>query len=243
MWRECVMSFSKRNLTVANDRLVAISGIARLLRRSAYNDRFLAGLWEDALPYDLLWLCDQTSNLTQEKPRNPSWSWISIDCGIDWPKRERKEDEEPLHYISSATYFERGLEPVECLSATELEIVLSARMVPVYPEKDVGSDSWVVRTLHQRSLPFYPDILLPKEHIRTRQVTQTCMTNSLYHYLEIIKSEPDQKGWQVGLIVRPSNIAERKFERVGIAGDMTCDPQNYFSCWFDGEMRQKVILV
>ncbi|OCL13697.1 HET-domain-containing protein, partial [Glonium stellatum] len=77
MWREVVKSYSRRSLTFLHDRLPALSGVAQLL--SAPNDRYVAGLWRNALPYDLLWRCDQSRLLGYEKHRKPSWSWASVD--------------------------------------------------------------------------------------------------------------------------------------------------------------------
>ncbi|KAK3323337.1 heterokaryon incompatibility protein-domain-containing protein [Cercophora scortea] len=125
MWRECVMGYSKRRLTDPEDRLVAISGIARILRGVEGREKYLAGLWADAMPFELLWRCDQSrvAGLGASKTRRPSWSWCSVDCGVDWPaveasNRERKEKKadrcegefgQSLEYLTSGTYFEGGL--------------------------------------------------------------------------------------------------------------------------------------
>jgi hypothetical protein len=92
LWRECVMSYSKRDLSEPDDRLVAIEGIARMLRGPEFNTLYLSGLWIDAMPFDLLWRSDQTSELVSAKTRKtlrwswptvksrkrPSWSWSSF---------------------------------------------------------------------------------------------------------------------------------------------------------------------
>jgi hypothetical protein len=110
MWRECVKNFSKRDLTVVDDRLEATDGIASYLRGpdpAAYTCLYLQGPWEDALPWGLLWYCDQTSKLEKAKVRGPSYSWSSVECGIegpacdDCPKLER-----PSPAISTGTCFE-----------------------------------------------------------------------------------------------------------------------------------------
>lgn len=240
MWRECVTSFSKRNLTKVTDRLTAISGVARSLRELDYGTVFQEGLWKDALPFDLLWYCDQTSKLTRKRDKTASWSWISVDCGIEWPKRERRTDEEALQYISSATYFESGLEPVKCSYGEDGEITLITRMIPVFFKKDQGQNygwifktsdehfsvDWEVFTSMDHTLPFYPDILLPEGQ---------------YQFLEIFIPGAERKIWQIGLIVRHSSDGD-KYERVGLAGDVFCDPGRYSSCWFEGEMDQDIVL-
>ncbi|KAF7552054.1 hypothetical protein G7Z17_g4570 [Cylindrodendrum hubeiense] len=110
MWRECVKTFSRRSLTIPDDRGFAITGVAELLRGPECADLYISGLWRDALPFDLLWRCDQSTTLQRKKERKPSWSWVSVDCGINWPIAR---DPGTLT-ISAETYFESGLEGVEC---------------------------------------------------------------------------------------------------------------------------------
>jgi hypothetical protein len=234
MWRECVTSFSKRNLTVPTDRLTAISGVARLLREPDH-DKFLEGLWKDTLPSDLLWYCEQSSELSRKRPLTPSWSWISVDCGIEWPKRDRRQDEEALHYISSATYFEHGLNPVPCSPVADGELALRTRTRDVYFRKQRGQNyghisktkSKTAHTSMDHTLPFYPDILL---------------SEGKYLFLEIFTPEHQNKTWHIGLIVRPCKGTEGKYERVGLAGDVLCDPAKYSSCWFEDGTERDIVL-
>ncbi|KAH6662896.1 heterokaryon incompatibility protein-domain-containing protein [Plectosphaerella plurivora] len=79
VWRQFVMSYSKRYLTDMDDRLLAISGIAGMIRGEIHGAKYAAGLWTDAMPFDLLWRCDMSSGdrLKTAKKRGPSWSWAS----------------------------------------------------------------------------------------------------------------------------------------------------------------------
>lgn len=122
MWRECVMGYSRGHLTETNDRLPAISGIGRMLGGRAGEGAYVAGIRRDALPFDLLWRCDQSSELPVTMTRRPSWSWASVDCGVDWPANEhsgtaeaRTESEKSLAHVVSGTYFEDGIAGVEVL--------------------------------------------------------------------------------------------------------------------------------
>jgi hypothetical protein len=75
---EAVEGYSKRSLTVENDRLDAFTGLATALLRGTSSDMFW-GLSEDIFDATLLWT---PLNMNQDKPRNfhfPSWSWLS------WP--------------------------------------------------------------------------------------------------------------------------------------------------------------
>jgi hypothetical protein len=115
MWREIVNSYSVRKLTQIDDKLPALSGIAGLLRDSS-GDTYCAGLWGKSLPFDLLWRCNQSGDLQTRKTRVPSWSWISVGGAVKWPVCQNPDEEQPLKYIRSTTYFECGAEGIEVLN-------------------------------------------------------------------------------------------------------------------------------
>ncbi|KAF6811415.1 HET domain-containing protein [Colletotrichum sojae] len=79
-WEWVVTRYSYRKHSIAADRAIAISGLAKVFHgklKSAY----AAGLWEDFLPLGLLWQRD-LFDLDEPKPRHgvyqgPSWSWTS----------------------------------------------------------------------------------------------------------------------------------------------------------------------
>jgi hypothetical protein len=54
LWEEIVRVYSSSLLTFSDDKLVALSGIAKQLQ-DKLNDRYIAGLWMNFLPSQLLW--------------------------------------------------------------------------------------------------------------------------------------------------------------------------------------------
>jgi hypothetical protein len=83
-WQWLCIQYSHRQLTVAQDKLPAFSGVAAAVA-SKVKTRYLAGLWESNLPHDLFW--DTTGSGAQKSPayRAPSWSWMSLDSkAITW---------------------------------------------------------------------------------------------------------------------------------------------------------------
>ena len=89
-WEYIVDAYSRSNLTRTSDKVVALSGIAAELA-STYEQEYLAGLWRQHLPEQLLW---KASLEPTENGRNslasratsyraPSWSWLSIDGPVD----------------------------------------------------------------------------------------------------------------------------------------------------------------
>ena len=87
IWSSLVNRYSVTSLTKKEDKLVAISGIAKRMQ-SLLDDEYLAGLWRKDLPYQLLWSVitnGQARFLAPTRPRPyraPSWSWASVDEAV-----------------------------------------------------------------------------------------------------------------------------------------------------------------
>jgi hypothetical protein len=72
-WYTLVEEYSTRYLTEPTDSLIALSGVAKLFAKRADNPgKYLAGLWEGNLIYDLLWCVKSPSVRINVAP---SWSW------------------------------------------------------------------------------------------------------------------------------------------------------------------------
>ena len=74
-WLQLVQSYSHLQLTVPNDRLPALSGIAHLVA-SKTNDVYVAGLWKNDIVAGLLWYVWPHPPATDTYVA-PSWSWAS----------------------------------------------------------------------------------------------------------------------------------------------------------------------
>ncbi|KAF2433249.1 HET-domain-containing protein [Tothia fuscella] len=78
-------SYSRRKLTREEDKLTAISGIARAFFRH-FRCEYIAGLWLDDLSFGLSW---RRRGVVQKPSsyRSPTFSWASLDCIVEWPLR------------------------------------------------------------------------------------------------------------------------------------------------------------
>jgi hypothetical protein len=87
-WTQIVHDYSTRDLTVFDDRLPALAGIATELAKS-WNDIYLAGFWEKTIIQHLGWYqhAPYRTGLPRENFKgvdctkrvgSPSWSWVSV---------------------------------------------------------------------------------------------------------------------------------------------------------------------
>jgi hypothetical protein len=88
-WHKIVEDYTTRSLTFPRDKLVAISGIAKVIG-TALDDKYHAGMWARDMPQALLWSPYEEETLPTRPQkasyppeyRAPSWSWASIDGPI-----------------------------------------------------------------------------------------------------------------------------------------------------------------
>lgn len=108
-WRDIVVEYSKRSLSLQKDKLSAVSGLAKLVREGLpgdhqgqdemHLDEYLAGLWRREFHFDLAWIVetpepeqviearkgkdDTRKSINEgEKSGIPSWSWASVDAPV-----------------------------------------------------------------------------------------------------------------------------------------------------------------
>ena len=85
-WRTMICCYTALHLTKSKDRLPAIGGLARQMA-AARKSKYLAGLWEESLQDDLLWMVSTISRLKRPRPyppNAPTWSWASIETFVSY---------------------------------------------------------------------------------------------------------------------------------------------------------------
>jgi hypothetical protein len=83
VWTSCVENFTKGKLSRAEDKLLAIAGLATRFHQRCPSVNYFAGLWDYELMYQLLWRRkEETTYPLPEAYRAPSWSWAAIDGQI-----------------------------------------------------------------------------------------------------------------------------------------------------------------
>lgn len=89
LWYHIISQYSRRSLTRASDKLVAISALAkRCIQVTGWT--YWAGLWIDDIVRGLLWKPQNVRN-ARCTGIAPSWSWATFDnCGIEFPQMDRQ---------------------------------------------------------------------------------------------------------------------------------------------------------
>lgn len=80
-WMTFVEHYSGTEFTNPEDRLIALSSLARVVDRNRkYEDSYCAGLWRNSLLDDLLWMRLElpSSDTPKRMSIAPSWSWASL---------------------------------------------------------------------------------------------------------------------------------------------------------------------
>lgn len=80
-WMTLVSAYAITSLTKKQDRMVAISGVARMIHNLT-SDEYIAGLWHSRFAWDLLWYMERPALPVDEEYLGPSWSWVSSVSGI-----------------------------------------------------------------------------------------------------------------------------------------------------------------
>ena len=75
IWYMLIIRYSTRRISFPQDRLSAVTGIAKVFARVT-NYTWAAGLWEEQMPLNLLWHSEPTEFAANEH-NFPSWSWAS----------------------------------------------------------------------------------------------------------------------------------------------------------------------
>jgi hypothetical protein len=87
-WHDIVEEYSTKKLTRGEDKLIALSGVARqyATRMLPPDTQYLAGIWATKnFPQELLWTVDDPKAYRSEEWRAPTWSWASLEGKISAP--------------------------------------------------------------------------------------------------------------------------------------------------------------
>ncbi|KAH6613046.1 heterokaryon incompatibility protein-domain-containing protein [Boeremia exigua] len=80
-WADIIKSYAARDMSMLQDRFLALSGMASKYLSANSPDEYLAGIWANTLPEGLVWKVDQmleTLYIGADGTGPPSWSWMAL---------------------------------------------------------------------------------------------------------------------------------------------------------------------
>jgi hypothetical protein len=121
VWQTLVSHYTRRGLGWYQDKLIAISAIAKKMSRSA-DKTYIAGIWAEHLAESLFWHPNHGSDAQETPCRHatyvaPSWSWGSFSGEIDFTFGSS------LHLLGLVSY-----EVVTTVAKDEFSAVTAARL-------------------------------------------------------------------------------------------------------------------
>lgn len=161
-WHDLLSKYTARQLTIPDDRLIALSGVAQYFKTIfPHGDCYLAGLWWSRIHTEMLWqLKEATSRENWEERkarRHLTFSWASVQGEVEneadtyhiGEPLERLADLEPIKYRMSSDAMdatgegERFVEEIFSLpSSPAIEIRITGLLRPMRLERVDISTRW-----------------------------------------------------------------------------------------------------
>jgi hypothetical protein len=210
-------SYSRRKLTRPEDKLTAISGIARAFFRH-FRCKYIAGLWEFDLAFGLSWR--KRGAVTRPAVyRSPSFSWACLDApvsGVEWPLR-------PSPNLQSAVMVEQshveldGEDPFGRISSSSITVTGNVRKAFVVSRKRISAGDydlvWELRSLANKLLG--------------TAFMDEDVSNDIPELVDcLILSENDKVGQ--ALILQRTSENEEEYIRKGVAEILGYDKDDVF---------------
>ncbi|EYB27945.1 hypothetical protein FG05_04633 [Fusarium graminearum] len=124
-WSWVLSKYTGYDLTFEQDRLIAISGLAKLIA-SKTGDSYLGGIWLESWMQDLLWepatgpdskqRVEDTSDSTTRRMPRPSWSWLAFPGSVMSGRMIRRGPK--ISLAAPNSYQSKELKPLALLSQT-----------------------------------------------------------------------------------------------------------------------------
>jgi hypothetical protein len=169
-WQRIVEQYSSRKLTVASDKLPAISGIASKIRKTSHSE-YVAGLWKGNIASDLLWrlsgsTSESVSSFALDAWRAPTFSWASLDAAVAYTILNDKERETftPTVTLLAASTVPTGLNPLGGISHASLTLRGPTISATLCADQHYGKWQYTLMIKGTTTIDVTPDCLLIDIH-------------------------------------------------------------------------------
>ncbi|RFU24948.1 hypothetical protein B7463_g11394, partial [Scytalidium lignicola] len=147
-WMETVTSYSNGYLTYKEDKLRAISRLAKEVS-NLHMCNYLAGLWKCNLLFELGWMTNGGSSPISEfigdnqTYRAPSWSWASIDGPVKYPYH-RNMGSGNIYPLVSINDFSQTI-PDQYIDFSDIHLMVEAQLIMITVSKLFKEDKFFDR--------------------------------------------------------------------------------------------------
>jgi hypothetical protein len=182
-WNEVISSYSHRQLSFGKDKLIALSGISRIVA-AHFKASYIAGLWKEDIAKHLLW---HTFGNLQPRPEDyqaPSWSWAAIQSGAEYALTDFDVvasvllvvEDVSVHLSTSDEYGQVGDGFLRITCRAPIRGLALYPTAPIYGE---GELNWFTVDFGSEKFPLllYPD-------------TADIRLEEEYFYLPVIETKP-----------------------------------------------------
>jgi hypothetical protein len=202
LWSHILGEYVLCSLTREEDRLVAISGVAKRLQRFV-NAEYLAGLWGCHIVPQLLWHTVARPGYRPSKYRAPSWSWASIDGVVLVTSSGLLSDS--LIEVIDAKVIRAGAGTTGAVISGYLKVKAEIHCVRIIRIEEVFRIDGLVE-----GWKIGPKALLDVE-LTPEQLERS------YFCMPVQQHKPDENSHVVkGLILNCINAVESCYERIGV---------------------------
>ncbi|KAF2655145.1 hypothetical protein K491DRAFT_599462 [Lophiostoma macrostomum CBS 122681] len=186
-WLDIVEAYCRCGLVVDRDKLIAISGMAQILRTHTSNI-WCAGLWSDQICQGLLWMSEVAGLCRPTSVRAPTWSWAAWNGRIQYPTSVR--DARFLPRCKFILLKNKAGSAVSEWLHTTARLVVSGKMFALWHPwiMELGSEERIGPGRSQQGIIYMNGLDMPVVSIGTtstipqysgRQSTESCRLDSL----------------------------------------------------------------
>jgi hypothetical protein len=217
-WEEIVELYTDANLTRPEDKLVAISSLAKEIQRRT-KDQYYASLWDKSFRQGLLYCLEIPQHHPSFKYRAPPWSWASVSGKVNFIyKHSYQHNATPASSIeriwTRGTDGKRG--STGQIKDGSFDISAPTTAISKYEKLGNSYQLTLTKTLldslfpASESVEFYPDTIM--EIFPTDAICLPLM----YYGEARMGLENMRRFWLAGLVVQPTGEFLDKCHRLGV---------------------------
>lgn len=217
-WNTMVYLYTLGKLTFSEDKLVAISGIARVVKEETH-DQYLAGLWRKDMEFQLCW-CPTRRRPQHMNYRAPSWSWASVDGMVASSTADKKHQYRHYAHVVDAYTTQSGQDPMGKVSGGQITISCTSMLLGKLQERH---NKYEATPLSQQIYEVEVSSSEGHEVIRVCTDSDEYLGHTVYmlpllQSVKDIRVEKDHEGnvrYVWGLVLAPSNKKKGEYRRTG----------------------------